>query len=101
MQKKVIETWDDTVLLCEKDRVTGQGAETQEEALEAMAREEENDVESAPTVHAPTRPSSSTIFAPEEQQKKHRKDPLANAISEVAMSVEEEYFENKKKQEKP
>ena len=64
-----------------------------------MAREEENEVESAPMVHAPTRPSSSTIFAPEEQQE-HRKDPLANAISEVAMSVEE-YFESKKKQKKP
>ena len=65
MQNKVIENWDDIVLLCGKDRATGEGAETYEDGLEAMATEEENEVESAPMVHAPTRPSSSTIFAPE------------------------------------
>ncbi|KAL0290408.1 UNVERIFIED_CONTAM: hypothetical protein Sangu_2576000 [Sesamum angustifolium] len=39
MQNKMIEHWDDIVLLCGKDRATGQGAENIEEGLEAMAEE--------------------------------------------------------------
>ena len=98
MQNKVIENWEDILLLCSKYRATGQGAKTYEEALEEMAHEEENEVESAHTVPGP---SSSTTFGPEEQQKKRsRKDPLANAVTEVALSMKM-YFENKKKQERP
>ncbi|KAL0337094.1 UNVERIFIED_CONTAM: hypothetical protein Scaly_1984500 [Sesamum calycinum] len=36
--------WDDIVLLCGKDRATGQGAENIEEGLEAMAEDEETEV---------------------------------------------------------
>ena len=97
MQNKVIENWEDILLLCCKDKATGQGVETYEEVWEEMAHEEENEVESTHTVPGP--PSST--FGPEEQQKKRsRKDPLANVVTEVALSMKM-YFENKKKQERP
>ncbi|KAG8380780.1 hypothetical protein BUALT_Bualt06G0051600 [Buddleja alternifolia] len=50
LHNKTIDNWDDIVLLCGKDRATGQGAENFEDGAEAMDEEEENEVNSAPTM---------------------------------------------------
>lgn len=46
MQNRVIETWDDTVLLCGRDRATVIGTETLEECAKAMEEDEETEVNS-------------------------------------------------------
>ncbi|KAL3503843.1 hypothetical protein ACH5RR_033684 [Cinchona calisaya] len=65
---------EDIVLLCGKDRATGDGAETFNDGVETMAEEEENEVNSTDT----SRPASSTANEPKSQDKKRaRKDALA------------------------
>lgn len=47
MQNRVIENWDDIVLLCGRDnRVTGLGTETFEEGANAMEEDKETEVNS-------------------------------------------------------
>ncbi|GFQ07786.1 hypothetical protein PHJA_002922600, partial [Phtheirospermum japonicum] len=48
MQNKMIEQWDNIVLLCGKDRAISQGAETFEEGAELMGEGDENEVNSSP-----------------------------------------------------
>ncbi|KAG8373602.1 hypothetical protein BUALT_Bualt11G0041400 [Buddleja alternifolia] len=43
LHNKTIDNWDDIVLLCGKDRATGQGAENFEDGAAAMGEEEENE----------------------------------------------------------
>ncbi|KAK4426489.1 hypothetical protein Salat_1417500 [Sesamum alatum] len=100
MQNKMIEHWDDIVLLCGKDRATGQGTETFEEGVEAMAEEEETEVNSAPVTGARTRPSSSTDSVPN-KKKKLKKDSLVEAIGTIATSFQEFLASKKKNEEKP
>ncbi|KAK4417024.1 hypothetical protein Salat_2527900 [Sesamum alatum] len=100
MQNKMIEHWDDIVLLCGKDRAMGQGTETFEEGVEAMAEEEETEVNSAPVTGARTRPSSSTDSMPN-KKKKLKKDSLVEAIGTIATSFQEFLASKKKNEEKP
>ncbi|GKV15533.1 hypothetical protein SLEP1_g26318 [Rubroshorea leprosula] len=90
-----IERWDDIVMLCGTDGATGEGAETFEDADEAMVGEDENDVEySIPPAAPPTQPSTSSTI--ESHQKKRRKDPLVAIVGDIASSLKE-YMNLKKK----
>ncbi|GLT84127.1 hypothetical protein SLE2022_023750 [Rubroshorea leprosula] len=90
-----IERWDDIVMLCGTDRATGEGAETFEDANEAMVGEDENDVEyPIPPAAPPTQPSTSSTI--ESHQKKRRKDPLVAIVGDIASSLKE-YMNLKKK----
>ncbi|GKV32159.1 hypothetical protein SLEP1_g40783 [Rubroshorea leprosula] len=92
---KLIERWDDIVMLCGTDRATGEGAETLEDTDEAMMGDDENDVEySIPPVAPPTQPSTS--FTIESHQKKQRKDPLVAIVDDIASSLKK-YMNLKKK----
>ncbi|GKV28618.1 hypothetical protein SLEP1_g37639 [Rubroshorea leprosula] len=82
-------------MLCGTDRATGEGAETFEDADEAMVGEDENDVEYLiPPAAPPTQPSTSSTI--ESHQKKRRKDPLVAIVVDIASSLKE-YMNLKKK----
>ncbi|KAL0423646.1 UNVERIFIED_CONTAM: hypothetical protein Sradi_0899400 [Sesamum radiatum] len=100
MQNKMIEHWDDIVLLCGKDRATGQGAENIKEGLEAMAEDEETEVNSISVTGARARPSSSTNFMPN-KKKKLKRDSLVEAIGMIATSFQDFLASKKKNEEKP
>ncbi|KAL0370724.1 UNVERIFIED_CONTAM: hypothetical protein Sangu_0390500 [Sesamum angustifolium] len=95
----MIEHWDDIGLLCGKDRATGQGAENIEEGLEAMAEDEETEVNSIPVTGARARPSSSTNFMPN-KKKKLKIDSLVEAIGMKATSFQDFLASKKKNEEK-
>ncbi|KAK6149565.1 hypothetical protein DH2020_017090 [Rehmannia glutinosa] len=102
MQNKMIENYDDTVLLCGKDRATGQGAETFEEGADAIGEEDENEVNLTPLSGPRLRawPSSSTDSM-HNKEKKAKKDSLAEVVSVIASTFEEVVASKKKSQEKP
>ncbi|GFP96289.1 hypothetical protein PHJA_001773000, partial [Phtheirospermum japonicum] len=102
MQNKIIEQWDSIVLLCGKDRATGQGAETFEEGAELMGEGDENEVNSSPLSgqRPRARPSSSTNSM-QNKKKRPKKDSLAEAVSVIATSFEEFVASKRKSQEKP
>ncbi|KAK9286114.1 hypothetical protein L1049_014495 [Liquidambar formosana] len=111
---KAIENWDDIVILCGKDRATGAGAKNCEDDTEAMAEEEEDEVEFIPNSfgleasvsegvhisrpHIPTHPLALTTST--HQKKKARKDALAEAIARIGTSLNE-FLPSKKKQDRP
>ncbi|KAI3445179.1 hypothetical protein Pfo_001844 [Paulownia fortunei] len=99
MQNKMIEYWDDIVLLYGKDRATGQCAETFEEGVEAMGEEEEIEVNSTPISGPRARPSSSTDSM-HGKRKRPKKDPLGEAVSVIATSFQEFLASKKKVKEK-
>ena len=45
-RNRVIDNWEDIVILCGRDRATGVSAEHIDEAIEAMTEEGENEVKS-------------------------------------------------------
>ena len=45
-RNRVIDNWEDIVILCGRDRATGVSTEHIDEAIEAMAEEGENEVNS-------------------------------------------------------
>ncbi|KAG8372731.1 hypothetical protein BUALT_Bualt12G0097300 [Buddleja alternifolia] len=100
LHNKTIDNWDDIVLLCGKDRATGQGAENFEDGAEAMGEEEENEVNSAPTMQPRVRPSSSTDSMLN-KRKKLKNDSLAKVVGVIATSFQEFVASKKKKEEKP
>ncbi|KAK9290738.1 hypothetical protein L1049_008914 [Liquidambar formosana] len=111
---KVIENWDDIVILCGKDRATEVRAENCEDVAEAIGEEEEDEVEFIPNsfvleasvskgVHTsrpqlPTHPLAST--ASTHQKKKARKDTLAEAIAGIGVFLSE-FLASKKKKDRP
>ncbi|KAL8552254.1 hypothetical protein ACS0TY_001087 [Phlomoides rotata] len=59
MQNKMIDNWDEIVLLCGNDRAMSQCAETHDEGSEAMGEDDEIEVNYVPISGARTRLSSS------------------------------------------
>ncbi|GFQ05424.1 hypothetical protein PHJA_002686500 [Phtheirospermum japonicum] len=102
MQNKMIEQWDNIVLLCGKDRAISQGAETFEEGAELMGEGDENEVNSSPLSgqRPRARPSSSTNSM-QNKKKRPKKDSLAEAVNVIATSFEEFVASKIKSQEKP
>ncbi|XP_050220837.1 uncharacterized protein LOC126671019 isoform X3 [Mercurialis annua] len=94
-QNKTIENWDDIVVLCGSDRATGDGAETYQDAAEAMDQEG-NDAQS--NINLEEQETSRTH--PQSSGKKAKKDHLADAVMEIAHSFKE-YLESKKISERP
>ncbi|XP_012843355.1 PREDICTED: uncharacterized protein LOC105963495 [Erythranthe guttata] len=99
MQNKMIENWDDIILLCGKDRATGQGAETFDEGVEAIGEEDEIEVTSAPISGSRVRPSSSTDSM-NDKKKRPKKDSLAEVVSAIATSFQEFLASKRKGEEK-
>ncbi|PRQ33119.1 hypothetical protein RchiOBHm_Chr5g0053961 [Rosa chinensis] len=87
-QNKSIENWDDIAMLCGRNRATGEGAEDvgdAEETMEFEAEEDESDV--TPNSHATHAATSTCESHP--PNKKKKKDPLAQAIGDVANTLKE------------
>ena len=106
-KNKVIENWEDIEILYGRDRATGIGVEHMSEAIEVMAEEGENEVNS-PITQQPHQHSVSTSSAAEtHQRKRSRKDPLVEVVAEIGSSLKEYcssvkvYFTTKKNQEQP
>ncbi|KAG8384184.1 hypothetical protein BUALT_Bualt04G0091700 [Buddleja alternifolia] len=100
LHNKTIDNWDDIVLLCGKDRATGQGAENFEDGAEAMGEEEEIEVNSAPTMQPRARPSSS-MDSTLNKRKKLKNHSLAEVVGVIATFFQEFVASKKKKEEKP
>ncbi|KAK4415209.1 hypothetical protein Salat_2628100 [Sesamum alatum] len=94
----MIEHWNDIVLLCGKDRATGQAAETFEEGVEAIAEEEKTEVNSTHVTRVRARPSSSTDSMPN-KKKKLKKDYLVEAVGVIVTSFQD-LLASKKKNER-
>ncbi|KAI3470516.1 hypothetical protein Pfo_027179 [Paulownia fortunei] len=86
MQNKMIENCDDIVLLCGKDRATGQGVETFEKG--------------APISGPRARPSSS-IDSMHDKRKRPKKNSLGEVVSVIPTSFQEFLTNKKKVQKKP
>ena len=63
-KNKVIDNWEDIEILCGRDRATGIGVEYMNEAVEVMAEDGENEVNS-PITQQPHQHSVSTSSAAE------------------------------------
>uniref|UniRef100_A0A2N9EQR9 Myb/SANT-like domain-containing protein n=1 Tax=Fagus sylvatica TaxID=28930 RepID=A0A2N9EQR9_FAGSY len=82
---KVISNWDDIVDLCGKDRATGEGAETGEEADEIMTPIEESNVID---LDSETQASTSSLVA-HAKKRMVSKDVLADSVAKMASSFQE------------
>ncbi|XP_020249199.1 uncharacterized protein LOC109826582 [Asparagus officinalis] len=98
-QNRLIENWDDIMVLCAKDRANGEGAETFEEAAntmqhdESVAQSETNEDGSSSRKHLP-----GTSTSGETSSKKQKKgDKLVDSLAVMAASVTE-YFNERKKE---
>ncbi|XP_040368176.1 uncharacterized protein LOC112179429 isoform X1 [Rosa chinensis] len=88
-QNKSIKNWDDIAILCGRDRATGEGAEDVGDAEETMEFEaEENESHVTPNSYASTHAATSTCDS-HPPNKKKKKDPLAQAIGDVANTLKE------------
>ncbi|KAL8534382.1 hypothetical protein ACS0TY_010411 [Phlomoides rotata] len=101
MQNKMIDNWDEIVLLCGKDRAMGQTVETHDAVSEEMGEDDEIEVSSVPIsgAKAHTRPSSS-IDSMMEKTKKPKQDSMVDVVGKIASSFQE-FLANKKNEEKP
>ncbi|OMO94123.1 hypothetical protein CCACVL1_06154 [Corchorus capsularis] len=95
-KNKMIEFWDDIVVLCASEKATGQHAENFEDAIDSMAAETEDEMNSPPTQI----PAQQDSIEGSSQRKKRKKDPLVEIVGEMATSLKE-YVEMKKNQERP
>ncbi|OMO81134.1 hypothetical protein COLO4_23750 [Corchorus olitorius] len=95
-KNKMIEFWDDIVVLCASEKATGQHVESFEDAIDSMAAEAEDEMNSPPT-QIPAQQDSTEGSC---QKKKRKKDPLVEIVGEMATSLKE-YVEMKKNQERP
>ncbi|CAA0806448.1 Unknown protein [Striga hermonthica] len=101
MQNKMIENWDDIVLLCGRDRATGQNVETFQEGSEAMDEDVEIEEDLAPSSDFRARArTSSSADSNLEKKTKYKKDSLAEVVGVIATSFQE-YLTRKKQEEKP
>ncbi|XP_061993672.1 uncharacterized protein LOC133711584 [Rosa rugosa] len=87
-QNKSIENWDDIAMLCGKDKTTGEGAEDVGDAEETMEFEAEDESDVTPNSHASTHAATSNCD-PHPPNKTKKKDPLAQAIGDVANTLKE------------
>ncbi|OMO84758.1 hypothetical protein CCACVL1_10670 [Corchorus capsularis] len=95
-KNKMIEFGDDIVVLCALEKATGQHAENFEDAIDSMAAEIEDEMNS-PSTQIPAQQDSTEGSS---QRKKRKKDPLFEIVGEMATSLKE-YVEMKKNQERP
>ncbi|OMP05550.1 hypothetical protein COLO4_08774 [Corchorus olitorius] len=84
-KNKMIEFWDDIVVLCASEKATGQHAESFEDAIDSMAAEAEDEMNSPPT-QIPAQQDSTKGSC---QKKKRKKDPLIEIVGEMATSLKE------------
>ncbi|XP_073125482.1 uncharacterized protein [Henckelia pumila] len=96
MQNRVIENWNDIVLLCGRDRATGLGVETHDKGANAMEEDEENEVNST---HERSRHSNS-LDSSSNKRKKAKKNDLVEVVGMIAASFQE-FVASKKKEERP
>ncbi|XVF46155.1 hypothetical protein PTKIN_Ptkin03bG0004200 [Pterospermum kingtungense] len=94
-QNKVIENWDDIVILCGSDIATGDGAKNFQDAAEAMDQEG-NEVQS----NIDLEDQETSRAQSSGKTKKARKDPSADEVMEIAQSFKE-YLVSKKSLERP
>ncbi|GER32721.1 carboxypeptidase S1 homolog A, partial [Striga asiatica] len=94
----VKENWDDLVLLCGRDRATGQNVETFQEGSEAMDEDVGQDLAPSSDFIARARTSSSAD-SNLEKKTKFKKDSLAEVVGVIATSFQE-YLARKKQEEK-
>ncbi|KAL8544590.1 hypothetical protein ACS0TY_004977 [Phlomoides rotata] len=101
MQNKMIDNWDEIVLLCGKDRAMGQTIETHDAVSEEMGEDDEIEVSSIPIsgTKAQARPSSS-IDSMMGKTKKPKQDSMVDVVGKIASSFQKK-LANKKNEEKP
>ncbi|GER31124.1 RNA-binding protein, partial [Striga asiatica] len=92
MQNKMIENWDDIVLLCGRDRATGQNVETFQEGSEAMDEDVDIEEDLAPSSDFRARARTTKYLARKKQEEKPSGIEIHEVVSVIPGITSEEVF---------